>query len=206
MPASHSWPKHTIGIVFSWTCLFKAQLQPSLFLTPAQQPQSQIMRDRHNQRLLRIQLFALEGEQCACHLAENHRPASAGSSWRYFFVITFLFQSQLRQNMMDVFTKSLRDFKNLVCGFGGRNVCFHNVKSITLATPFWEMAWCQPVRKSVLFRMCNNPHDVSSLRLFLGMVKFFGRFISRCSSLLHPLNRLLKKDIKFGLMLWDCFL
>lgn len=42
-----------------------------------------------------------------------------------------------------------------------------------------------------------RPHDVSTLRSFLGLVNFFGRFIPDCSSLLYPLNQLLKKDVKF---------
>ena len=42
-----------------------------------------------------------------------------------------------------------------------------------------------------------KPQDVSTLRSFLGLVNFFGRFIPNCSTLLHPLNRLLRKDVEF---------
>ena len=42
-----------------------------------------------------------------------------------------------------------------------------------------------------------RPEDVSTLRSFLGLVNFFGRFIPDCSALLHPLNQLLKKESEF---------
>ena len=42
-----------------------------------------------------------------------------------------------------------------------------------------------------------RPSDVPTLRSFLGLVNFFGRFIPNCSTLLHPLNELLRKDVPF---------
>ena len=42
------------------------------------------------------------------------------------------------------------------------------------------------------------PHDILSLQSFLGMVNFYCRFVPNLSSLLAPLNRLLKKKVQ-----WD---
>ena len=44
------------------------------------------------------------------------------------------------------------------------------------------------------------PKDVSELRLLLGLVNYYGRFIPDCATLLHPLNRLLRKNVKWS---WD---
>ncbi|XP_065188042.1 uncharacterized protein K02A2.6-like [Sycon ciliatum] len=60
-------------------------------------------------------------------------------------------------------------------------------------------AGLQPSRDKVLsIQNAPRPHDVSTLRSFLGLVNFFGRFIPNCSSLLQPLNELLKKDVVFN--------
>jgi hypothetical protein len=41
------------------------------------------------------------------------------------------------------------------------------------------------------------PTNVSELKAFLGLVNFHGKFIKNLSSLLHPLNHLLRKDVKW---------
>ena len=51
--------------------------------------------------------------------------------------------------------------------------------------------------KTLAIQNAPRPHDVSTLRSFLGLDNFFGRFIPSCSSLLHPLNDLLRKDVPF---------
>eukprot|EP00117_Sycon_ciliatum_P048584 scpid24912/ scgid3571/ Uncharacterized protein K02A2.6 len=56
----------------------------------------------------------------------------------------------------------------------------------------------QPTNDKVLAIMnAPRPTDVSALRSFLGLVNFFGRFIPNCSTLLSPLNSLMKKDAPF---------
>ena len=42
-----------------------------------------------------------------------------------------------------------------------------------------------------------RPHDVSTLRSFLGLVNFFARFIPDCSTMLYPLHQLLKDGVQF---------
>lgn len=42
-----------------------------------------------------------------------------------------------------------------------------------------------------------EPKDVTQLRAFLGLINYYGRFIKDLSSLLHPLYRLLGKDVEF---------
>ncbi len=44
------------------------------------------------------------------------------------------------------------------------------------------------------------PKDKAELRSLLGLINYYGRFIRNCSSLLHPLNRLLRNDVKWQ---WD---
>ena len=41
------------------------------------------------------------------------------------------------------------------------------------------------------------PKDKAELRSLLGLINYYGRFIRNCSSLLHPLNRLLRNDVKW---------
>ncbi|XP_060754235.1 uncharacterized protein K02A2.6-like [Neoarius graeffei] len=41
------------------------------------------------------------------------------------------------------------------------------------------------------------PTDVSQLRSFLGLINYYARFVSNLSSLLHPLNALLHKGVKW---------
>lgn len=42
-----------------------------------------------------------------------------------------------------------------------------------------------------------RPTDVDGVRQFLGMVQYYSKFIKDASSLLFPLNKLLRKDVKF---------
>ncbi|XP_024893887.1 uncharacterized protein LOC112468774 [Temnothorax curvispinosus] len=42
-----------------------------------------------------------------------------------------------------------------------------------------------------------RPEDVPQVRSFLGMVNYYGRFIKNLSTILHPLNNLLRKNTKF---------
>ncbi|XP_011859117.1 PREDICTED: uncharacterized protein K02A2.6-like [Vollenhovia emeryi] len=42
-----------------------------------------------------------------------------------------------------------------------------------------------------------RPTNVTEVRSFLGMINYYGRFISNLSSILHPLNKLLRKDTEF---------
>lgn len=42
-----------------------------------------------------------------------------------------------------------------------------------------------------------RPVDVTQLRSFLGGVNYYSKFIPNLQSILHPLHRLLRKDIKF---------
>ena len=41
------------------------------------------------------------------------------------------------------------------------------------------------------------PQNVSELRSFLGLVNYYGKFVPNLSTLLHPLNHLLKADVKW---------
>lgn len=41
------------------------------------------------------------------------------------------------------------------------------------------------------------PSDVSTLRSFLGAVNFYGKFVKEMHQLRHPLDKLLKKDVKW---------
>lgn len=43
-----------------------------------------------------------------------------------------------------------------------------------------------------------KPHDLTSLRSFLGMLNFYGRFLPNLSAKLHPLYRLLEKENKWN--------
>ena len=45
-----------------------------------------------------------------------------------------------------------------------------------------------------------SPRNVQELRSFLGMLNYYGKFISNLSSILHPLNQLLRKDRRWDLM------
>ena len=40
-----------------------------------------------------------------------------------------------------------------------------------------------------------QPKNVKQLRSFLGLLQYYGRFIPNLSSLLHPLNSLLQKEV-----------
>ena len=42
-----------------------------------------------------------------------------------------------------------------------------------------------------------TPTNVSELRSLLGLVNYYGRFIPNCSTVLHPLNRLLHNDVRW---------
>ena len=44
-----------------------------------------------------------------------------------------------------------------------------------------------------------RPKDVTALKSFLGLLMFYSRFLPRHSTVLAPLNRLLKKDVKWAL-------
>ncbi|XP_038121421.1 uncharacterized protein K02A2.6-like [Culex quinquefasciatus] len=54
-----------------------------------------------------------------------------------------------------------------------------------------------PSKTSTICRM-PPPHDVSSLRSFLGAINFYGKFVRNMHDLRHPLDALLRKDAK-----WD---
>ena len=43
-----------------------------------------------------------------------------------------------------------------------------------------------------------KPHNVSQLRAFLGLVNYYGKFLSQLSSTLAPLYRLLEKQNKWN--------
>ena len=42
-----------------------------------------------------------------------------------------------------------------------------------------------------------KPENLTQLRAFLGMVNYYAKFLSNLASVLHPLNHLLQKDVKF---------
>ena len=42
-----------------------------------------------------------------------------------------------------------------------------------------------------------RPQDATELRAWLGLLTYYGRFIKDLSSILHPLNNILKKDVPF---------
>ena len=42
-----------------------------------------------------------------------------------------------------------------------------------------------------------EPHNVGQLRAFLGLVNYYGKFISQLSTLVHPLNQLLCKHARW---------
>jgi len=43
-----------------------------------------------------------------------------------------------------------------------------------------------------------TPKNVQQLKSFLGLVQYYGKFIPHLSSLLHPLNQLLKANVKWS--------
>ena len=42
-----------------------------------------------------------------------------------------------------------------------------------------------------------TPHDVTSIKSFLGIVNFYRKFIKNCSKISRPLTDLTKKDVPF---------
>jgi len=42
-----------------------------------------------------------------------------------------------------------------------------------------------------------RPTNITELRAFIGLVNYYGRFIKNLSNILHPLNKLLKKNTVF---------
>jgi hypothetical protein len=40
-----------------------------------------------------------------------------------------------------------------------------------------------------------QPTNVQELRVFLGLVNYYGKFVQELSTLIHPLNRLLGKGV-----------
>ena len=44
------------------------------------------------------------------------------------------------------------------------------------------------------------PKDLNQMRSFLGLVNYYARFIPNLSTVLHPLNRLLRQDVSWE---WD---
>ena len=42
-----------------------------------------------------------------------------------------------------------------------------------------------------------KPHNVQQLRAFLGLLNYYGKFLSNLSTVLHPLNRLLHQHVKW---------
>ncbi len=53
----------------------------------------------------------------------------------------------------------------------------------------------RPTEKGILaIRMAPKPHNLTTLRAFLGLINFYGRFIPNMSSLLRPLHELLQKN------------
>ena len=44
---------------------------------------------------------------------------------------------------------------------------------------------------------CSRPYDVQELRSFLGLVHYYGKLLQNLSTLLHPLNQLLRKWSKW---------
>ena len=53
------------------------------------------------------------------------------------------------------------------------------------------------IRKVEAIVNAPRPSNVSTLKSFLGLVNFYGRFIPDCATLLHPLNQLLRKEESF---------
>ena len=45
-----------------------------------------------------------------------------------------------------------------------------------------------------------RPTNGTEMRAFLGLIRFYRRFIPECSEITHPLNRLTKKDKEYR---WD---
>ena len=41
-----------------------------------------------------------------------------------------------------------------------------------------------------------TPKNVTELRSFLGLLNYYGRFIPNLTTMIHPLNELLRKDVK----------
>ncbi|XP_029163050.1 uncharacterized protein K02A2.6-like [Nylanderia fulva] len=52
-------------------------------------------------------------------------------------------------------------------------------------------------RKIEAIQNMPRPKDVSEIRAFTGMINYYGRFIQNLSSILHPLNKLLQKEVRF---------
>ena len=51
--------------------------------------------------------------------------------------------------------------------------------------------------KVAAIQQAPSPRDVQELRSFLGLVHYYGKFLPKLSTLLHPLNNLLKSDSKW---------
>lgn len=54
--------------------------------------------------------------------------------------------------------------------------------------------WPDPSKVSAIKKL-QAPNLVKEIRLFLGMVNFYRRFIKDCSTISKPLSRLTKKDV-----------
>ena len=57
----------------------------------------------------------------------------------------------------------------------------------------------QPLSKKVIaIQEAPAPTNVQEIRAFLGLLNYYGRFISQLSTITYPLNQLLKKGMKLG--------
>ena len=53
-------------------------------------------------------------------------------------------------------------------------------------------------RKVEAIQKAPTPKNVQQLKSFLGLVQYYGKLIPHLSSLLHPLNQLLKANVKWS--------
>ena len=51
--------------------------------------------------------------------------------------------------------------------------------------------------KLAAIRDAPQPENVSEVRLFLGLLNYYGKFIPNLATIAHPLNHLLQKDVPF---------
>ena len=48
-----------------------------------------------------------------------------------------------------------------------------------------------------------EPENEQQLRLFLGLLNFYSKFIPNLATILHPLNQLLRKEVRWQ-WTWEC--
>lgn len=53
-------------------------------------------------------------------------------------------------------------------------------------------------KKAKAVQDSRRPHDLTSLRAYLGLINYYGKFIPKLSPVAAPLNHLLRKDVEMG--------